>query len=75
MAVDWQTIGSNIEARRVRAGMTKTALAQAAGVSLSSISQIEAGKQHASLDTLAAVAKALNIRFDRIYPGNGAGDD
>ena len=45
---------------REQAGLTKTQLAQACGVSLSLISEIEAGTRNATPAMLSKLAKALN---------------
>lgn len=45
---------------RRQAGLTKTQLANACGISLSLVSEIEAGTRNATPETIIKLAKALN---------------
>ena len=53
-----------VRAWREHRGMTQAALAGAAGVSRAFICQIEAGERTGSMDTLAAIARALDVSLD-----------
>ncbi len=57
---------SRIRAFRKYRGMTEGALAKAIGKSLSYITQIENGTRTGSIDTLAAIAKALKTSVDSL---------
>lgn len=59
-------IASNLRAERRRAGVSLSELARAAGVSKSTLSQLEAGAGNPSVETLWAVASALGIPFARL---------
>lgn len=57
---DWQRIAAAVRARRLELGLTQQGLAAEAGVSLTTVNLLEAGKQTSYRDlTLAAVARAL----------------
>jgi len=47
-------------------GLTQQELAEAAGISLPCLSQIETGKRKATTEVLAAVAKALGLSLDDV---------
>ncbi len=49
-------------------GMTQQALAVAAGISTSYLSQIETGKREGKTAVLQAIAQALNLTLDDIVP-------
>lgn len=51
---------------RERSGMTVTALAEAAGVKQSHLSNIEAGRRNASPDVVVALASALKVDLPAI---------
>jgi transcriptional regulator with XRE-family HTH domain len=58
-------IGDRVRRLRVRAGLTQQALAVAAGLSVSAVAQIEAGKTpDPRLSTLRAMAGALGVSID-----------
>lgn len=54
--------GAEIERRRIEAGLTKTGLAQKAGVHQTYIYLLESGKRSAQPPVIAALAKALKCR-------------
>jgi transcriptional regulator with XRE-family HTH domain len=61
-----------LKALRTAAGLTQMQLATAAGLTLSSVTQMEAGKvANPRLDTLQALAKALGCSLDDL----GRNDD
>jgi Zn-dependent peptidase ImmA (M78 family)/DNA-binding XRE family transcriptional regulator len=60
---------------RKKRGLTKTALAQAVGVDLRSISAYEAGEFPPGNDTLQLLAKTLTVRENFFYLGDLAGPE
>jgi XRE family aerobic/anaerobic benzoate catabolism transcriptional regulator len=56
-------MGSRIRAWRARRGMTRKALACDSGLSERFLADVESGKGNASVNSLAAIAHALNISF------------
>ena len=67
--MDRRQIGKNIRTLRRRAGMTQERLAEAAGLSVPYISQMERGSKNARLEVLAQVAEALGVSLDVILSG------
>lgn len=64
---------SRLRAAREAAGLTRGALAEAANVHASSVSEWEAGRQVPRVVTVAALAAALRIRpVDLLAPADGA---
>lgn len=59
-------IASNLRAERARADLSLSAVARLAGVSKSTLSQLEAGQGNPSVETLWAVAVALGVPFSRL---------
>lgn len=57
-----------VRAWREHRAMSQAALAAAAGVSRAFICQIEAGDRTGSIDTLAAIARALDVSLDLLQP-------
>lgn len=53
-----------VRAWREHRGLTQEALATAAGISTPFLSQIEGGKRVGTLETLRAIARALNVPLD-----------
>jgi transcriptional regulator with XRE-family HTH domain len=65
--MDDQRVGSALRAVRIRRRLRQADLAQAAGVSRATISRLERGHVAAfKLDTIRAVAKALDMRVDLV---------
>jgi len=60
-------IGGRLAAHRARRGVKVTALARAAGVSPSLISQIERGQTRPSVSTLFTLAEALDVPVDAFF--------
>jgi transcriptional regulator with XRE-family HTH domain len=54
--------------REQRSGMTQEKLAQIVGLSRTSITNIEKGRQHIALHQLYAIAEALRVRPDALLP-------
>lgn len=67
----YETIAQNIKANRKKAMLTQAELADIAGFSHEFIRRIEApnSKKYFSLDTLAQLAKALNIKIELLFEG------
>jgi DNA-binding XRE family transcriptional regulator len=57
---------SPVRAWREARGLTQQQLAEAAGISIPYLSQIEAGKRKGSANVLAALARALRVSLDDI---------
>jgi transcriptional regulator with XRE-family HTH domain len=62
-----QHIGDNIRRLRTFRGLTQTGLAEKMGVAPSRISEWEAGLVNISVDSLAAIATALECSIDIIF--------
>ncbi len=58
------SIGENIKARRAAAGMTQARLAEAVGVSVSMICQIERGTKVPSLPLGAQIAACVGCKLE-----------
>jgi len=61
-----RTVAANIRRRRTTAGMTLAELAAAARVGKSTLAQLESGRGNPSVETLWAIAAALQIPFSRL---------
>ena len=61
-----EIVGSNIRTCRTNAGMTLEQLAERADLSWPYLSEIERGRENISLDKLAALAKALNVKLSEL---------
>lgn len=57
-------IGQRIAALRKEQGLTQEQLGEKCGIRGNHITRIEKGRYSVGLDTLAAIAKALNKRID-----------
>ena len=62
-----EQIGSSIRERRKALGLTLSDLAKRTGVSLGYLSQIELGKNSASIETLYRIALGLRIRVADLF--------
>ena len=69
MNVDYFTIGQRIKSVRKSRRMTQEQLAEALGVSVGYVSQVERGVTKISLDTLAAVATQLDCELSELVTG------
>ncbi len=65
-----QHVGARIRLARETAGPSQTALAQVAGVSRATLSRIELGQQEATIPTLFALAKALDLTIGELLVGD-----
>jgi transcriptional regulator with XRE-family HTH domain len=61
-----RTVAGNVRALRARAGLTLAELATAAGLGKSTLAQLESGKANPSVETLWALAAALQVPFARL---------
>ena len=61
-----RTVAANVRALRMEAEMTLAELAAAAGLGKSTLAQLESGKGNPSVETLWAIAAALQVPFARI---------
>ena len=59
-------VGNNIRALRADAGLTLEQLAEKADLSWPYLSEIERGRENISLDKLAQLAKALDVRLSKL---------
>lgn len=61
-----QTIATSLQRERRRVGISASELARRAGVSKSTLSQLESGTGNPSVETLWALSTALGIQFSRL---------
>lgn len=61
-----KAVAANVRALRTQADMTLAELATAAGLGKSTLAQLESGKGNPSVETLWAIAAALQVPFARI---------
>ncbi|MHB0776012.1 helix-turn-helix domain-containing protein [Halomonas sp. WWR20] len=57
------TLARNLELARSRSGLTLSGLAQRSGIAKSTLSRMEAGQGNPTIDTLWALANALDVPF------------
>lgn len=62
-----EMIAQAVQRERLRAGLSLSALAEAAGVAKSTLSQLEARKGNPSIETLWAIATALGVPFAQFF--------
>ena len=60
-----EIVGSNIRTCRTNAGLTLEELAEKAEMSWPYLSEVERGRENISLDKLARLAQALNVRLSK----------
>lgn len=60
-------VGMNIRLRRTRLSMTQEELAFRSGVSNNMISNVERGIQSPTVETVAAIAKVLDIELYKLF--------
>jgi transcriptional regulator with XRE-family HTH domain len=58
--------GSPVRVWREHRGLTQQQLAEAAGISVPYLSQIESGKRRGRAEVLAAIAKGLGLSLDDV---------
>ncbi|MGX1785353.1 helix-turn-helix domain-containing protein [Bosea sp. NPDC055332] len=69
------SIGREVRHLRRALDLTATQLASISGISNGMISKIESGTASASLETLAAIARALKVPVARLFSGHGQRSD
>lgn len=72
MSLACANLGNRLYEARDRAGLTLRDLGQRAGVSWSTISAIEKGKQSATVETIERLALALSVRPSWLAFGEGS---
>lgn len=65
-----QKIGSRVKQARLAKHMTQQQLAEAAGISISFLSNIENGRQSMNLRALIAISDALSVSADQLIRDN-----
>ena len=66
VSVSAELVGSNIAKYRTVAGLTQAQLAERIGVSIPFLSRMERGQKLMKLQTLCAIAQALNVSYDAL---------
>ena len=61
-----RAVAANVRALRLEAGLTLADLAAQAGLGKSTLAQLESGKANPSVETLWAIAAALQVSFARL---------
>lgn len=61
-----EIVGSNIRTCRTNAGLTLEELAEKAELSWPYLSEVERGRENISLDKLARLAHALDVRLTKL---------
>ena len=61
-----RAVAANVRALRMGAGLTLADLASAAGLGKSTLAQLESGRANPSVETLWAIAAALQVPFARL---------
>ena len=72
MNLDYVFMGKQIRHFRRTKGMSQTALAAALGISAAHVGHIERGTRHASLETVVAISKQLEVSLDALVFPNRA---
>lgn len=67
-----QPIARNLRRAREQRGLSLSALASLAGISKSTLSELERGNGNPSIDTLWLVARALNVPFAALFEDDEA---
>lgn len=62
--LDFKIIGSRIQTARLKKGLTQEEVAEMVDTNQKHISRIEAGWRRSNLDTIVAIAKALQVSVD-----------
>jgi len=68
-----ELLSGNLMFERARAGLSQTGLADAAGLSRQTISDIERGATNPSLDVIDRIVDALGITIDRLFVPHPSG--
>ncbi|MGK5554501.1 helix-turn-helix domain-containing protein [Actinomadura kijaniata] len=67
-------VGPRLKRIRTRRGMTLTALAEATGISKSTLSRLESGQRRPSLELLLPIARAHRVPLDELVGAPETGD-
>ncbi len=67
--ISYSTIGRNIRAARQRVSLTQEALAEKLRISHLHFGRLERGERPISLELLAQIAQALDVRLDDLLSG------
>jgi transcriptional regulator with XRE-family HTH domain len=67
-------VGPRLKALRTRRGMTLASLSEATGISVSTLSRLEAGARRASLELLLPIARTYEITLDDLVDVPRIGD-
>ncbi len=68
-------LANNLRMWRERRGLSASALAREAGISKSTVSELERGNGNPSLDTLWALAKTLHVPLGSLFTGPASRSD
>lgn len=68
--IDYKAVGQRIKEYRINKNMTQDTLAESIEVNPSFISNIERGKTKMSTETLANIARSLNVSIDYLLFGD-----
>jgi transcriptional regulator with XRE-family HTH domain len=66
-----RAVAANLRGLRAAAGLTLAELAAAAGIGKSTLAQLESGRANPSVETLWAIAAALEVPFARLVDEHG----
>lgn len=72
MGIDYSALGKNVRRLRKKQNMSQEVLAERSGISLSFLGHIERGTRKMSLETLVALADALQVTPNRLLAGQDA---
>jgi transcriptional regulator with XRE-family HTH domain len=72
MSTDLSRVGGRLRAARQQRGWTLADLAGKAGMSVSTLSRLEAGRRQASLELLLPLVTVLDLRLDDLVRGDPA---
>ncbi len=65
----WKELGARVESTRKAKGLSQEELASRTQVSRTTISQIETGRQRATVGTLSVIAGALDVQIAQLFGG------
>jgi transcriptional regulator with XRE-family HTH domain len=69
-----EAVGPRLKALRLRRDTTLTALAEQTGISVSTLSRLEAGLRHPTLEQLLPLARAHGVTLDELVDAPPTGD-
>lgn len=70
MNINYQLIGKRIRDKRLEQSLSQETLSGSAGISTRSLSFIENGKTHVTVDSLYRIAYALGVTVDELIYGS-----